>query len=161
IAATGLPLATGIQEFHVGNQRIDHYVVSASSPQLGGNLFTTTVSAQDALNVSIPNDSSTVVTMSSNTGHAQFDSDGNGTFGDNRKPLPGGSFAIHTKDSTAESLTVIATDGNGKTGSSSAITINDGPSGSTTTISANPTSINATGSSSTTITVQAKDSGNN
>src|SRR5262249_11732 len=62
-----------------------------------------------------------------------------------------------------ESVTLIATDTNAKTGSSSAIAINVGPvSGTTTTISANPTTISADGTSTSTITVQAKDvAGNN
>ena len=32
----------------MGNQEIDHYIVSASSPQSAGTPFTTTVTAQDA-----------------------------------------------------------------------------------------------------------------
>jgi hypothetical protein len=159
IAATGL---TGFDYYYaMGNQEIDHYVVSASSPQSAGTPFTTTVTAQDALNLTA-NVSSTVVTMTSNTSHAQFDSDGNGTFGDNTKTLTAGTFTISTKDNSAESVTITAT-ANSKTGSSSAIVVNPGAvSAATTTISANPTSITANGASTSTITVQAKDAfGNN
>ncbi|MFL6244796.1 MAG: beta strand repeat-containing protein [Thermoanaerobaculia bacterium] len=160
ISATGLTYF--LHTFAMGNQEIDHYVVSASSPQSAGTPFTATITAQDALNITA-NNSSTVVTMSSNTTHAQFDSDGNGTFGDNTKTLTSGTFTISTKDNSAESVTLTATDANGKTGSSIAITVNLGAaSAATTTIDASPPSLIADGVSTSTITVQAKDiAGNN
>src|SRR5205814_9687660 len=54
IIATGVTLIVGKLYFiATGNQLIDYYVVSASSPQLGVTSFTTTVAAQDILNVAV------------------------------------------------------------------------------------------------------------
>jgi len=39
----------------------------------------------------------------------QFDSDGDGTFGDNTKTLASGTFTINTKDNVAEGVTLTAT----------------------------------------------------
>jgi hypothetical protein len=159
ISITGETM-TDTHFYATGQQSIDHYVVSASSPQSAGTPFTTTVTGEDVFNITA-NRSDTVVTMTSSTGNGQFDSDGNGTFGDNTKTLTNGSFTISTKDNTVESVTLTATDANTKTGSSGAISVNLGPaSTATTTISASLSSINAGGSTST-ITVQAKDAGGN
>ena len=159
ITATGqLPAS---QYFYgTGNQLIDHYVVSASAPQSAGTPFLTTVTAEDILNITA-NRSDTVVTMTSDTGNAQFDSDGNGTFDDNTKMVANGTFTISTKDNVIESVTITATDANSKTGST-IVTVNLGPaSGATTIIDANPTTILANGQETSTITVQAKDAGGN
>jgi MBG domain-containing protein/YDG domain-containing protein/concanavalin A-like lectin/glucanase superfamily protein/uncharacterized protein DUF2341 len=128
--ATGASTSTSLQatglnafgDFAVGEpSAIDHYLVTASAPQTAGIAFATTVTAQDIFNQTVP-DSSTVVTMTG-TGGVQFDSNGDGVFGDNTKTLSGGTFTISTKDNVAETVTITATDGNGKTGASSAITI--------------------------------------
>ncbi|HKR65406.1 MAG TPA: hypothetical protein VJZ00_16860, partial [Thermoanaerobaculia bacterium] len=108
--------------YATGQADIDHYVVSASSSQSAGVPFTTTVTGQDVFNDTV-NRSDIVVTMTSNTGNAQFDSDGNGTFGDNTKTVTNGSFTISTKDNLSESVAMTATDTNSKTGSSSSIDI--------------------------------------
>ena len=110
ISATGL---TGTGQFVAGNQLIDHYVVTADTTQYATAPFTTTVAAQDLLNITA-NDSSTVVTMSSSTGNVLFDSNG---------PLTNGVRTITTTDNVVETVTLTATDANGKTGTSSAITI--------------------------------------
>src|SRR5205814_1437975 len=80
-----------------GEPAIDHYVVVAASPQTAGTAFNTTVTAQDIFNQTVP-DSTTIVTLSSSTGNAQFDSNGDSTFGDNTKTLSNGAFTISTKD---------------------------------------------------------------
>ena len=126
------------QTFFAGNQLIHHYVVSASSPQASGTTFATTVTAEDVMNITA-NDSSTVVTMSASSGNVQFDSNGDGTFGDNTKVLTNGTFTINTKDSIGETITITATDGNGKTGTSGSITI---------TVSGAPPNFAATGTAS-------------
>ena len=108
-------------DYAAGNQAIDHFVVTASSPQSSGTPFTTTVTAQDVLNTTV-GDGSSAVTMTSSTGNVQYDSDGNGTFGDNVKSLTDGTFTISTKDVVAESVTLTAA-ASSKTGSSSSITI--------------------------------------
>jgi hypothetical protein len=113
ITAGGL---TGGGDFVTGNQLVDHYTVTASSPRVAGATFLTTVTAKDLFDVTASG-SITTVTMTSNTGHAQFDSNGDGTFGDNTKALASGTFSIVTKDNVAESVTLIATDANAKTGS--------------------------------------------
>jgi hypothetical protein len=126
ISATALTPAAGSDVlFAMGNQLIDHYDVSAGASQQGGVAFLTTVTARDSLNLAV-NDSSTVVTMSSDTTHALYDSDGNGTFDDSSKTLAGGSFSIATKDDVGEVVTLIASDGNGKSGASAAITVSGG-----------------------------------
>jgi hypothetical protein len=121
ISTTGETM-TATHFYAAGQQAIDHYVVSASSPQSTGVAFDTTVTAQDVFNVTA-NVDGTVVTMTSNTGNAQFDSNGDSTFGDNTKSLTNGTFTISTKDDVGEVVTITATDANSKTGSSSAITI--------------------------------------
>ncbi|HEX7408304.1 MAG TPA: hypothetical protein VF515_11730 [Candidatus Binatia bacterium] len=110
---------------------IDHYVVGASTPQVAGTPFTVTVTAKDVNNNTVTY-SSRAVTMTG-TGSVQFDSDGNGTFGDNTKTLSSGTFTISTKDTVAESITVTATDANAKTGTSSSIVINATPTETPTT----------------------------
>ncbi len=121
ISITGL---TGFSDFAAGEQGIDHYQVTASSPQVAGATFTTTVTAQDALNETVVEDSSTVVTMTSSTGNAQYDSNGDATFGDNTKTLTAGTFTIDTKDNVAETVNLIATDPNSKTGTRTGLVIN-------------------------------------
>ncbi|MEI6656672.1 MAG: LamG-like jellyroll fold domain-containing protein, partial [Verrucomicrobiota bacterium] len=105
---------------------LHHFEVTATSQQMIGSPFSVTVTAMDVDGMPLTNDSSTLVTMTSNTGHAQFDSDANGTFGDNIKTLSSGSFTITTKDAVAESVTFTATGGD-KTGSSLPITVSAPP----------------------------------
>jgi hypothetical protein len=122
--ASAIPMATGITasgltaggDFVTGNQLIDRYTVTVSSPRVAGATFLTTVTARDLFNVVVSGSTNTTVTMSNN-GHAQFDSNGDGTFGDNTKTLLNGTFSIVTRDNVAESVTLIATDANAKTGS--------------------------------------------
>ena len=56
-----------LPHFVVGQQLIDHYVVTAGAQQTAGTPFATTVEAQDVLNVTVAADSSTLVTMSSSS----------------------------------------------------------------------------------------------
>ena len=118
--ATGL---SSFGEFAVGEQLIDHYAVTASTPQTAGSAFNVSVTAQDILNQTAVADSATVVTMTG-AGSVQFDSDGNATFGDNTKTLSNGTLTISTKDTVAEAITITATSTGSKTGTSSSITIN-------------------------------------
>jgi autotransporter-associated beta strand protein len=99
------------------------YNVGVTSPQVTSVIFPTTVSAIDAFGNTVSTDSSTVVTMTS-SGSAQFDSNGDGTFGDNAKTLVNGTFTINTKNDSVETITLTATSAGGKTGTSSAITFN-------------------------------------
>lgn len=116
LGASGLSLT-------VNPAAIDSYTVSAGSPQGTAAPFSTTVTAKDAFGNTMTTDNSTVVTMTSSTGNAQFDSDGNGTFGDNTKTLSSGTFSITTKNNVVETLTLTATSSGGKTGTSSPISI--------------------------------------
>ncbi|PYK99606.1 MAG: hypothetical protein DME19_08070, partial [Verrucomicrobia bacterium] len=118
--ATGL---SAFGDFAVGEPAIDHYVVTAASPQTAGTAFNTTVTAQDIFNQTVP-DSTTLVTLSSSTGNAQFDSNGDSTFGDNTKTLSNGAFSIGTKDFVAETVNLIATDSNSKIGTRNGMIIN-------------------------------------
>src|SRR5213082_195194 len=118
--ATGL---SAFGDFAAGEPAIDHYVVVAASPQTAGTAFNTTVTAQDIFNQTVP-DSTTIVTLSTSTGNAQFDSNGDSTFGDNTKTLSNGAFTISTKDVVAETMNLIATDSNSKTGTRIGVVIN-------------------------------------
>jgi hypothetical protein len=107
---------------------MDHYLVTASPTQLSGSAFDVNVKAVDLYNNCVTTDSSTVVTLS-NTGSAQFDSNGNGVFGelnDNHQTLANGAFTLHARDQVLEAIVITATDPNAKTGSSSTITIVSG-----------------------------------
>jgi autotransporter-associated beta strand protein len=102
---------------------IASYTVTAVSPQIQYNPFSVTVIAEDAHGNTVTTDSSTQVTMSSSTGNVQFDSNGDGTYGDATKTLSAGTFTIQAKDNVAESVGIIATDASANTGTSSSITI--------------------------------------
>ena len=123
--ATTISGAIASGDIAIGDQAIHHYVVSAATPQTANTPFTTTVTAQDILNQPVTGDSSTVVTMSGSTSTVQFDSNGDGTFGDNAETLSGGGFTISTKDTVGETITITATDGNAKTGTSPSIVVNN------------------------------------
>lgn len=135
---------------------IDSYTVTSSSPQTAGAAFSVTVTANDSFNNTVTTDNSTVVTMTG-TGSVQFDSNGDSTFGDNTKTLTTGTFTISTKDNVAEAITVTATDGNSKTGTSSSITITPGAIDHYVVTATSP---QATGVAFVT-TVTAKDANNN
>ena len=93
---------------------IDHYEVTATSPQTVGTAFLVTVTAKDSGSNTVTSDSSTVVTMSG-SGSVQFTG--------SPATLSAGTFTISAIDPVAEIITVTATDSNSKTGSSSSITI--------------------------------------
>lgn len=101
---------------------LHHFAVSAATPVRVSTAFITTVTAQDQFNNTVTTDNATVVAVTSSTGNAQFDSDGNGTFGDNTKTLSSGTFSINTKDNAAETITLTAT-GASKTGTSGSVLV--------------------------------------
>ncbi len=103
---------------------IDHYDVTAATPQLAGGTFSVTVTAKD-VDGNLVNDSSTIVTMSS-SGSAQYDSNDDGTFGDNSKQLSSGTFTITCKDNKAETITLTAMDANLKSGTFSSVLVQPG-----------------------------------
>ena len=103
---------------------IASYSVTAVSPQMQYSPFAVTVTAKDAHGNTVTADSSTVVTMSSSTGNVQFDSNGDGVYGDATKTLSGGTFSILVRDNAVESVGITATDGSANTGTSSSITVN-------------------------------------
>ena len=127
------------------------YAVSAASPpETAGTAFNVAVTAEDADGNTNTTDSTTSVTMTSNHGNVQFDSNGNGTFnesGDNIQTLTAGAFTISAKDNVAESTTITATDGNGTNGVSDSITVNPGAvDAGASTVSPTTASITADGS---------------
>jgi Bacterial Ig-like domain (group 3)/Right handed beta helix region len=147
VTGTNLPSSFFVF-FMTGNQKIDSYAVTASSPRAAGTPFLTTVTARDKLSLPVAAGHAPVNVTMSGTGSVQFDADGNGTFGDAVKALTAGSFTISTRDNVTESVTITATDTNTKTGNSGALAI--GAAATTTTLasSANP----STGGQSVTFT---------
>jgi len=166
VTASGIAATGSSAYFHVGSPLLDHFAVSAPSPQTVGSSFTTSVTAKDLFNYTVTTDDSTVVTMTSSTGHVQFDSNSNGTFGDDTKTLTSGALTITSKATNAESVTISATAAS-KTGTSGAITVNK--AGTTTGLgsSLNPSqagqsvtftaTLTATGGGTITGTVTFKD----
>jgi hypothetical protein len=123
---TNPALSVNSANFNVNVGPLDHYLVSATTPQTRGTPFTVTVTAQDVASNTV-NNSSTVVTMSGSTANVEFDSNGDSIFGesgDNMQVLSNGTFTISTIDNNPETMTVTATDANGKTGTSPSITVN-------------------------------------
>ncbi len=104
---------------------LDHFVVTPSVPSItAGGLFTANVQAYDSNNVAIVDASldGQIVTLSS-SGLAQFDANGDGTYGDNTKSLVNGALTINVRDLKAENVTLTATLGT-PAGNSSSVTIN-------------------------------------
>jgi uncharacterized repeat protein (TIGR01451 family) len=122
ISASGV---TGVGDLQIGQQQINGYTVSATTPQTAGSAFPVTVAAKDVLGGTIPDDNATVVTMSG-TGAVRFDSNGDATYGDVTKTLTAGTFTINSRDTVAQTMIITATDANTKTGTSSNIVINPG-----------------------------------
>ena len=119
-AVSGHTGVSGTQTVVLGP--IASYSVSAAAATRG-TAFNVTVTAQDAGGNTVTTDNSTAVTMTSSTGNAQFDSNGDSTFGDNTKTLSSGAFTINTLDNFAETTTITATDANSNTGNTS-VTVN-------------------------------------
>ncbi|HTO90999.1 MAG TPA: putative Ig domain-containing protein, partial [Candidatus Sulfotelmatobacter sp.] len=119
IRAAGL---SGFGDFSIGEQGIDHYSVSASSPQDRGATFSTSVAALDALGETVNADTTTQVMMSSD-GSVEYDADGNASFGDSVKVLSHGAFDIATRDTVAQTVTLLAGDAQGHIGNRSGLTV--------------------------------------
>jgi hypothetical protein len=125
-STTSPALSVNSANFNINVGPLDHYLVSATTSQTRGSAFSVTVTAQDVASNTV-NNSSTVVTMSGSTANVQFDGNGNSIFGetgDNTQVLSNGTFTISTIDNNPETITVTATDANGKTGTSPSITVN-------------------------------------
>lgn len=149
VLAIALPLSAAI----------DHFEVTAASPQIADVPFLVTVTAKDFMNNTV-NDSSTQVSMSSSSSHVKFDADGDGKFNDDNATLLNGSFSISTVDGFVETITITATSG-AITGTSSVIAVVPGPAAaSKSSITAVPTSIVANGTSTSLITVRVRDVNN-
>ncbi len=98
---------------------IDHYAVTAASPQNATVAFLVTVTAQDPFGNTVTTDSATQVTLGSSTGHA--------TFASNPVTLTNGVFTVNATDNTAETVNLTATDSNSKTGTLTALVIGAAP----------------------------------
>src|ERR1019366_6385548 len=125
-STTSPALSVNSANFNINVGPLDHYLVSATTSQTRGSAFSVTVTEQDVASNTV-NNSSTVVTMSGSTANVQFDGNGNSIFGetgDNTQVLSNGTFTISTIDNNPETITVTATDANGKTGTSPSITVN-------------------------------------
>jgi adhesin/invasin len=93
---------------------VDHYAVSASTPQAVAAAFNVTVTAQDANNNTVTNDSSDSVTLSGM---------GSATAAANPETVTAGVAIFSVTDPVTGTITITATDGNGKTGTSSSIVV--------------------------------------
>jgi hypothetical protein len=102
--------------FAVDPGAIAGYTVSLASPEAAGTVFGVNVTAQDQHANRVTTDSSTLVTLSSASGHVLFDSNLDGGFGDPAKALTAGALSLNAKGTVAETTTVAATDTNGRTG---------------------------------------------
>jgi hypothetical protein len=105
---------------------INHYgVTTSTSLANAGQVFTATVQAYATAGSGSPITNNgadgTIVTMA-NTGLAQFDGSGNGTFTNDTMPLTNGTFTISVRDPKAETITLTATN-SGVTGTSSSVSI--------------------------------------
>jgi hypothetical protein len=107
---------------------LDHYLVTVASPQTAGvcSTGTNTVTAQDASNETVTDDTSTVNMTSTGTGVTFY------TTSDCSTPttsytLSSGVVNIYYKTNKAQSFTITATkDASTETGTSSSITVNPG-----------------------------------
>lgn len=122
ITGSGIAIATGqTAELFAGNQLADHLSITAGAAQTVATSFVTTATLQDVLNVTV-GDASGTVTFSANSGNVQYDSNGNGTWGDNTKALSGGAITILTRGLAAETVTLTGSVSS-INGSSSPVTI--------------------------------------
>ena len=128
VTDTGNAALTDTETWSVSVSTIHHYTVTSDNyTQTAGVSFTVTVTAYDLFGNVVNTDSSTSVTMTSSSGTLLFDGNGNGTFGelgDNVMVLSSGTFTITARDTVAHTgVTITATDGGAKTGTSTAYTI--------------------------------------
>ena len=95
---------------------LDHFYVSASSPQTAGTAFNVTITAQDSSNQTV-NDSTTIVTVNSPTSGSlmEFDWNSDGTYGDNSGTLVSGVKTIKARNKKAETVSITAIGGLGAT----------------------------------------------
>jgi len=94
---------------------IDHYLVPPIPRKSSGWRFNVNVTAQDVYGNIVTTDSSTSVTLSSGSGNVGF--------AVNPVTLASGTVIASATDSTLETTTITATDGNSKTGTSGSIVI--------------------------------------
>ena len=135
---------------------VSHYLVSAAPTQTTGAPFALTVTAKDITGATVV--TNLALTMSS-TGSGQFDGNGNSVYGeagDNTKTLSSGTFSINAKDSTAETITITATDAYGNNGSTN-ITITAGALDHFTVVASSPHVVGTPFA----VTVTAQDSAGN
>ena len=105
---------------------LDHYHVDSASPQLAGREWTGTVTAVDQYNNPNTTHDALLVTMTSSSGDAVFNATSHGS----ANPVyslahDSATFSYFVADTVAQTgLTLTATDTNGKTGTSAAITVN-------------------------------------
>ncbi|MDO8661655.1 MAG: Ig-like domain-containing protein, partial [Candidatus Omnitrophota bacterium] len=136
---------------------IDHYTVSSATPQTAGTGWSATVTAKDSLNNTVSSDSSTVVTMT-NSGAALFYTDNTYTTTTTTYTLASGTATIYLKNTTAQTITITATDANIKTGVSSNVVVNPSPTIASYVVTSATPQTAGTGWSAT---VTAKDTYNN
>jgi len=102
---------------------VNHYTFTVGTNQTAGTGFTGTAQGWDTYNNLVTNDSASVITMT-NTGSADFYT--NGTYGATTTyyTLSSGEAVIFVQDDISETLTLSAEDGPGNVGTSAVITVN-------------------------------------
>ena len=106
---------------------IHHYDVSSSSySQQAGAAFAVTVTAYDAFD-NVVNDSSTLVTISSDSENVSFDANGDGIFDDSAWALANGTFTVAAMSSGPVSIMTIAAASGGVSGTSPVYTVTADP----------------------------------
>jgi len=93
------------------------YAVAVASAEPVGVTFAVSVTARDAFGNTVTTDSSTLVTLRSDSGHVAFDGNADGAFGDGSRRLATGAFTVNARSTVAESTTITASDARGKMGS--------------------------------------------
>jgi hypothetical protein len=95
---------------------LDHFEISAASPQMAGAAFDVTITAKDSGGNTV-NDSTTTVTVNSPTAGSlmEFDWNSDGTYGDNSGTLVSGTKTIKARNKKAETVAISAFGGIGTT----------------------------------------------
>ncbi|MFA5392797.1 MAG: DUF2341 domain-containing protein, partial [Candidatus Paceibacterota bacterium] len=128
ITATDGTNAVTTDSITVNPASIASYTVTSTTPQSAGTGWSETVSAINTLGDVAVDDSSTIITVSSTSATTKFYTDAACLTENTAKQytLTSGVANIYIKDNSSGTITITATDGNSKTGTSSSIVVAPG-----------------------------------